>query len=58
MTLALTIGKFGGFYIFNGHTKRICLGWIALTFIPHDLDEILTRALKIDTSKPDPAAKP
>ena len=41
MTLALTIGKYGGFYIYCDYTLRICLGWIALTFILRDLDEIL-----------------
>ena len=41
MTLALTIGKWGGFYVFCDYTLRICLGWVALTFIPRDLDEIL-----------------
>ena len=41
MTFAISFGKWGGFYLFNGYTKRVCLGWIALTFIPIDLDVIL-----------------
>ena len=35
MTFVISIDKhYGGFYIFNGFTKRICLGWIAFSFIP------------------------
>lgn len=43
MTLALTIGPWGGFYWHWGFTKRICLGYVALTYIPIDLDSILTK---------------
>jgi hypothetical protein len=41
MTLALSFGKFGGFYFYSGWTKRLCLGWVSLTFIPEDLDLFL-----------------
>lgn len=40
MTITISIGKYGGFYIHNGFTKRICLGWIAFTYIPKDIDDI------------------
>jgi len=43
MSIILSFGKFGGFYIHNGFTKRICLGWVALTFIPMDIDVILAQ---------------
>jgi len=41
MSLIISIGKYGGFYFFNGYTKRVCLGWIAVTYIPKDIDKIL-----------------
>jgi hypothetical protein len=41
MTIALSIGKYGGFYWNSGYTKRLCLGWVAFTYIPKDLDEVL-----------------
>lgn len=40
MTLILSIGKYGGFYWHSGETKRLCLGWLAITFIAMDIDEI------------------
>lgn len=39
--LIFSWGKFGGFYFFNGYSKRICLGWVAITFIPIEIDEII-----------------
>jgi hypothetical protein len=36
-----SIGKYGGFYIHWKYTKRLCLGWVAVTFIPIDIDEIM-----------------
>lgn len=36
MTICISIGKWGGIYWFSGFTKRLCLGWIALTYIPVD----------------------
>lgn len=36
-------GNYGGFYFHNKYTKRLCLGWVAFTFIPDDIDEILNR---------------
>jgi len=44
MSIVLSFGRYGGFYIHNGFTKRICLGWMALTFIPKDIDIILAQA--------------
>lgn len=41
MSLVINIGKYGGFYIHWGYTKRICLGWIALTVYPFDIDKKL-----------------
>ena len=41
MTIAISFGKYGGFYLFRGYTKRLCLGWMAITYFPCDIDEIL-----------------
>lgn len=41
MTLSFTIGPWGGFYIHNGYTLRLCLGWLALTILPVDFDCLL-----------------
>ncbi|MCR6096887.1 hypothetical protein HXA31_20590 [Salipaludibacillus agaradhaerens] len=41
MTIAITIGKYGGFYISNGYVKRICLGWIAFDIYPRELEKII-----------------
>lgn len=38
MTLMLSIGKWGGVYLTWGYTKRLCLGWVAITYIPRDDD--------------------
>lgn len=43
MTLMLTIGKWGGMYVYRGFAWRVCLGWVALTFLPCDIDEILMK---------------
>ena len=40
MSVILSFGKFGGFYIYHGFSFRVCLGWIALTIIPVDVDEL------------------
>lgn len=41
MTLAVSIGTYGGFYIHWNYGIRICLGWIAFTFFPRDMDDLL-----------------
>ena len=40
-TLAISWGRFGGFYV---HRYRICFGWVALTWLPLDLDDVLSEA--------------
>lgn len=37
MSFIISVGKYGGFYCCGG---RVCLGWIAFTLIPCDIDEI------------------
>ena len=36
-TIMVSMGReYGGFHFFRGFTTRLCLGWIAFTFIPMD----------------------
>ena len=54
MSIILSFGKFSGFYIhhkpagfFFRYSFRICLGWVALTFMPVDFYELVLADLKI-----------
>lgn len=40
-SLILSWGSYGGFYVINSFSKRVCLGWIAFTYIPEDIDNLL-----------------
>ncbi len=44
--LIISTGKWGGVYWNTGFGIRICLGWIAFTFLPIDGDDILDAAAK------------
>ncbi len=44
-SLILSIGSYGGFYIRRHKTFRICLGWVALTVIPFDIDAVFHAGL-------------
>lgn len=37
-TIALSWGRYGGFYITSG---RVCLGWIALTWLNIEIDDLM-----------------
>jgi hypothetical protein len=41
-----SIGKWGGFYFFHGFSTRLCLGWVAITFLPIDLDPWISLKIK------------
>jgi len=41
MTFTVSFGKWAGFYIFKGYSFRVCLGFVAFTYFPIDIDEIL-----------------
>jgi len=41
-TLALSWGRYGGFYITRG---RICLGWVALTHVTVEIDDLMRTTL-------------
>jgi hypothetical protein len=38
VTIIINVGKWGGIYCTAG---RLCLGWIAFTFLPFDIDPVL-----------------
>lgn len=44
MTFMINIGRYGGFYAKAG---RICLGWIAFSLMPYDLDPKLEHLVAI-----------
>ena len=37
-TLALSWGPWGGIYVCRG---RLCLGWLAITYVPVEIDELM-----------------
>ena len=43
MTLCISIGRWGGIYFHRDYTIWLCLGWVALTFFPCDLDDVFKR---------------
>jgi hypothetical protein len=43
VTFCISFGRWGGFYLHRDYTTRICLGWVALTFFPCDLDRLFTQ---------------
>lgn len=50
-TVAFSWGPWGGFYAKRGAMTRLCLGWVAITYIPQDLDEFLDRLMKLEPTK-------
>jgi hypothetical protein len=45
--IIISIGKWGGIYAYlkkGSYSKRICLGWVALSFFPDDGDDIIELA--------------
>lgn len=41
MCLMISVGTWGGIYAHWGWSKRVCLGWVAITWLPVDGDEVL-----------------
>lgn len=39
-TLAISWGAWGGCYVQRGYTWRVCVGWVALTYVPIELDDL------------------
>ena len=44
--ILISAGAYGGFYFRWGYTKRLCLGWIAFSWLPFDGDDLLKMAAK------------
>lgn len=43
MSICVSLGAYGGFYFSRGWSWRLCLGWLAVTVFPCDLDRVLDR---------------
>ena len=46
MSLILSAGKWGGFYVRLGYFNRVCLGFVALTIIFVDFDVLIEDLLQ------------
>lgn len=44
-SLIFSWGSYGGFYYHRGLTRRLCLGWVAFTFLPVEIDELHREAM-------------
>lgn len=51
MSFNITIGRYGGFYIHKGNTFRICLGWIAFTFMKMELEDFADKQFEAGIRK-------
>lgn len=40
-TIAISWGRWSGFYRYRGFSWRICLGWVALTYVPVEIDDLM-----------------
>lgn len=40
-TIAISWGAYGGFYFVRKFSTRICLGWVAITYIPLEFDDMM-----------------
>lgn len=38
LSFTLVFGSYGGFHIIVKNAFRICLGWVAFTIMPYDLE--------------------
>lgn len=47
MSVIFAVGAWGGFYWHRGYTIRVCLGWVSISYFPHDIDDVLAVALPI-----------
>lgn len=41
-SLVLSWGKYGGFYFNSDYTVRLCLGWVAITYFPFEVDDLFS----------------
>lgn len=47
LSLIVSWGKYGGWYYRKGYTRRLCLGRLALTILPDDIDKLLYNELRM-----------
>jgi hypothetical protein len=46
-SIVLSVGKWGGFYLQNGTAmKRVCMGFVAITAIVPEFDEIFNKIIE------------
>ncbi len=45
MSIMVSVGEWGGVYLHRGYSKRLCLGWLSITFVAQDMDELLERLI-------------
>ena len=50
-TLALSWGLWGGFYASGGYGWRLCIGWVALTYLPIELDDMARAYVQVEEAK-------
>jgi hypothetical protein len=43
MSFVLSFGRYGGFYFSRGWSTRLCLGWVAITWLPAEIDDLLAK---------------
>lgn len=43
VSFLIAVGSYGGFYVTR---ERLCLGWIALTYFPYDLENVMNQWLE------------
>lgn len=58
MTVAISFGKYGGFYFSRGYTTRLCIGWVAITYFPRDIDTIFDKMFAEDKKPEARSARP
>lgn len=40
-TVAVSVGPWGGFYVHRKFFQRVCIGWLAITVVPVELDDLM-----------------
>jgi uncharacterized protein (DUF433 family) len=56
MSFVINIGSWGGIYVYRGATFRLCLGWVALTIWPFDIDYLISDLIEAVKTITEPAA--
>ena len=51
MSIVINFGAWGGFYVIWGYTKRVCLGWMAITLVPFDVDQVMLKVAEMMRAK-------